>query len=492
MEITLTKAQIPKHLYGDLYQTLSSNESFQINQELFEETIIIINIKDLYKYIKILDYWGVNQIPKEIGEWIAQNKIWDEIFTDEFYFWLFIHKEELRQFYSLEFVYDGVSSIVYSNDDDLCSRMAQFGYHNALRCAHSAKYLWNKDIINISIINGNLECLKFVIENGCHNIFDQIEFKKIINTISQNGHVSVLKYVYENMHLFNVYVDEKYYEIFVNEDEEEDYDEYFEFEKMEKQRMNDLNYWNGVTFHASLNGHTSILNFAYSKGLLILISKNCIINGHLEYLTLACNYGYRPNSDIILDCLQDETKIKSIIKNFEIVKYLHNKGCILPTKLAFESLSIDIEVFRFLCSNALFSPDTLSKLYIEAVKRNSLEAIKIIYDSKKVFTHGIYHASARKGNLDIIKFLFSQGCVWDKNTCEGAVENGHLSVLVFAHENGCPWDFSVCNMAIANGHFECLVYAHENGCPWNASAYKYAKRKHRENFMDYLRKNGCK
>jgi len=490
MELELTKDQVPKYLYGNLYQTLSSNGSFPINQELFEETIVINNIKDLYKYIKILDYWGVNQIPEEIGEWIASNKIWDETLTDEFYFWLFEQKEELKKFYTIVLIYDEVSCIACSTDDNLCSRMAKFGYHNALRCAHSAKYLWDKDIINISMINGNLECLKFVIENGCYNMFDQKEFKKIINTISQYGHVSVLKYIYENMHLFNVYVDEKYYEIFVNDDELYNF---YEVEEMEKQRMNDINYWNGVTFHASINGHTSILDFAYSKGLLILISKNCIINGHLEYLTLACNYGYIPNSNIILDCLQDETKIKSIIKNFEIIKYLHLKDCILPIKLVFDSLSIDIEVFRFLCSNALiYNPDTLSKLYIDAVKKNSLEAIKIIYDSKKSFTDGIYYASARKGNLDIIKFLFSQGCLWDKNTCEGAVENGHLSILVFAHENGCPWDFSVCNMAIANGHFECLVYAHENGCPWNASAYKYAKRKNRENFLDYLRKNGCK
>jgi len=444
MTISISKSQIPGYLTsGQLYSTLTSDESFEIDSVMFKETIIINNTSDLYDYIKILDFWLVDDIPKKMSEFIASKKDWDEFLPDEFYFWLFANKSKLILYYFPMITRNEVMIIVHSNDDNLCSRMAKHGYLNALRCAHISGYLWDSNVIRFSMIHGQLDCLKFAIENGCPNKCDHINFKKMINTICKLGHLSILEYAYENVHLFNVIINHEYYYDF-------DYD-------MSNDKNDDCDYWNMVTFNASINGHIPILKFAISKNFKISISNDVIFNGHVEYLKLSLEYfsslGSVNNGQLLTKyCLYDsfnQTKIdinniNNIVEKIEMIKFLYEINCVLPPELGLVAIIKNkLEVLSFVCFNIKFNRNYVYKLYIEAIAQNNLEAIKIIYQSGIDFAKGIYYNAACKGNLDIIKYLHINGCKLDLYTCEGAAEHGHFEILNFFHMNGCSCDYHI-------------------------------------------------
>ena len=496
MTITLTKIQIPLYLNGTLSETIDSDEPFDVPNNLFRETIIIENTTDLYMYINILDYWGVDNIPDEMYKWILQNKTWEEDIPDKFYIWLFANIKFTCKNSNINYCFnDKIQCIINSNTESLCNNLALLGYSEILKIAHSCGYSWSSQTLyNAATHNAatpeHLECFIFAHTHGCPSNFDHKIFKSIINMISMNGNLPFLKYLYENRDKFDIEFNESYYKNsyepnFWNEDEE--YDAYeFHLDAIQK-RTWDQNYWNEVTNNAAIKGHIHILEYAIENKFPIF-SNTCNTacnNGHIEYLKFAHANG----------CMLDTCKILYHLPNtisLEIIIFLHELGCILNKKLGFNAIATNnIAILNYVCQNIIFNKDDIQKLFIDAVKYNNLECIQCLHSFKYEWISDIYYLAAQGGKLDIIKYAYESGCPWHIRTCEGAAENGHLNILKYAHEHGCPWDPRTCTIATCNDHFECLVYAHDNGCPWNSSVYKYAKKYKRTKILKYAIDNRC-
>ena len=128
MTISLTLNDIPNYLKdSELCKNIESEESFNVPIELFKKELIINTSKDLIEYIKIFDYWMINKIPDEFYIFVINNK--DKInmvlFND-----LFSMNDLIKQ----------IKIIVETQNDKISSYFSSIG---------------------------NLELLKYAIENGC-------------------------------------------------------------------------------------------------------------------------------------------------------------------------------------------------------------------------------------------------------------------------------------------------------------------------------------
>jgi hypothetical protein len=73
--ISIRKSKIPKYLQNsEYYKSIQSEDLFELDEEHYREEIIINSFEDLIIYIRILDFWLVNEIPYEFYDWVFKNK----------------------------------------------------------------------------------------------------------------------------------------------------------------------------------------------------------------------------------------------------------------------------------------------------------------------------------------------------------------------------------------------------------------------------------
>lgn len=500
-----TKSQIPTFLHGKLYQTLEDDSPFEVPIDLFRDTILIHNIDDFYLYIRIIDYWDVDTIPKEIYEFIFQYDDWENNIPEYFYMWLFANRQKIKL---VSHKNNEVHNIIKRTDNRLCDMLAYNGYLNGLKNAHACGYLMDSETLANAAANGQFECFMFAYENRC--VIDHKIFKTLVNQISRKGHLDILIFLYEKRNDLGIYIDDSYYKIDPELFGSIILDDGIYQNLIVKQEIEkgwDIDYWNEVTLYASDEGHLHILEYAIKNNFYLHheTCNNAVKKGNLEFIKLACAYECLFDRHIITSAIirpylyykqkQASTKLASyltIITNLELLTFLHQRGCVLPSELVSIAISIeDMDLLKFTEDNKLIitNRDEIPKLFIQAIKHNNLEIIEYLIRMKYEWNSHIMYLAARGGKLDIIKYAHTHGYPWDSRTCQGAAENGHLNVLKYAHEHGCPWDSNTCIFAVCGNHFDCLVYAHEHGCKWDDSIYKYAKRNNCVKCLLYLRAN---
>lgn len=75
MTICITKNDIPDYLKDSfLFESIESNDLFEISLDYFDKEFIIKTLDDLIKYIRILDFWMIKRIPIEIYKYVFNNK----------------------------------------------------------------------------------------------------------------------------------------------------------------------------------------------------------------------------------------------------------------------------------------------------------------------------------------------------------------------------------------------------------------------------------
>ncbi len=77
MSKQLSIGDVPKYLHNSqLYETLKecTESTFDIPPEYFREEIIINSDEDLQFFIKLLNYWMINDTPYEIYDYVLKNK----------------------------------------------------------------------------------------------------------------------------------------------------------------------------------------------------------------------------------------------------------------------------------------------------------------------------------------------------------------------------------------------------------------------------------
>ena len=117
----INKNEIPKYLQdSEYYESIQSDDQFELSEEHYRNEIIINSFEDLLIYIRILDFWLVNKIPDEFYDWVFKNK--DKINMDI-----------LNEYFTSNHLIDEIRVIITSTDENICVKAATKGYVNCLK-----------------------------------------------------------------------------------------------------------------------------------------------------------------------------------------------------------------------------------------------------------------------------------------------------------------------------------------------------------------------
>jgi hypothetical protein len=357
---------------------------------------------------------------------------------------------------------------------------------------------------NLAVSRGNLECLKFLHENGY--TFD----KYICYHVTDSSNFECLKYVYEHIDNKNT--------------------QYGYFDEVIKSDLNADAKSINICERAAFNGNIECLIYLYEKGFPL--GKNTCVSavkgGNFECLKYAhengcplkkeeCEKEVEESRNLNLECLKylrengcslnNEKICKNAIRenNLEVLKYIHENGFSWDEDIC-DSI-FDIDCFKYVFdhmsgkSTGCPNPKCRSHKNLDADDEININEWK-----KTICKHASY-------NIELLKYAHKNGCPWDEKTCSQAAYYQELKCLKYAHENGCPWDENTCSSAAYYGSLECLEYAHKNGCPWNEKTCENAvynssmdlvyagdydgwysvKKKSKKNLecLKYAHKNGC-
>jgi hypothetical protein len=122
--ISINKNKIPNYLQdSEYYKNIQSDEHFEISKEHYKQYIIINTFDDLISYIRILDFWLVNDIPDEFYDWVFKNKYK-------------INIDVLNEHFTNNHLIDEIQLVITSNDNIICYNAIKSGSVNCLKYAH--------------------------------------------------------------------------------------------------------------------------------------------------------------------------------------------------------------------------------------------------------------------------------------------------------------------------------------------------------------------
>jgi len=182
MENLIEIKKIPNWLIdSELSKVLMEDFSkpFLIPIDKYEKNIIINNINDLYKYLNISTYWLLNDYPFEIYFYVDKN-----INNINF-------KQMMNDFPNFSLINELMlltSQVRYK----LINFAAEKDYLSLIKYARNIGINWNEKSCSTAAKYGNLNCLKYLIENDC-----PYDFEKIIFKVVKYGHLKCLIYLYE-------------------------------------------------------------------------------------------------------------------------------------------------------------------------------------------------------------------------------------------------------------------------------------------------------
>ena len=322
MTINLTINDIPPYLkLSKLYETLTENEgneSFDISKEFFKNELVINNFKDLISYIKIFDYWMINNTPDEFYDWIFKNK--DKINMDL-----------LNELFHMNDLINQIKIIINTHINKLCNYYSSIGNVVLLKHAHKNGYPWfNNRIIFIAIKNGHLECFKYAYENGC------ISNEWICSYIAIYGHLKCLKYAHENGCIWN-------------EETCHNAAENGNLECLKYAHENGCSWDENTCNYASEKGHLECLKYAHENGCPWdeYTCSNAAKNGHIECLKYAHENGCIWLREWM--CYYAATG-----DHLECLKYAHVNGCLLNNWIfTYSAMYKRLKCFKYADKNIL-------------------------------------------------------------------------------------------------------------------------------------------
>lgn len=151
------------------------------------------------------------------------------------------------------------------SDDRVCTWAARNGYLKILELAHKSGYQWDKNTFKEASINGHLDCLKYLFNNGCPNDDKRsyINDHLTIALTAANGQLECLMFLHEN-----------------------GFD------------------WGGMTLvQAARHGHLNCLIYAHEHGCTGLLTTNVMsqaaLNGNLSCLIYAYEHGFILGNDLL-------------------------------------------------------------------------------------------------------------------------------------------------------------------------------------------------
>jgi len=394
---------------------------------------------------------------------------------------------------------------------------ASMGNLENLKFLNDNVYHYYITVCEYAAINGKLECLKYLYENGC-----PYNESKLYNCAAR--HLECLKYLH-NMGL----------------------------------KPNERTYICVLDSSSNINNRLEIIKFLYINGCPWdeNVTKKAAELGSLDCLRYLCENGCPYNKEAMdhaafwghLNCIKylhsigcpwDKKTSNLATNNIDCLRYIHEKGCPLGDDICSYALENgNLECLKYVRSRGAKWPPILKTTNLECLKYahknnckwvketlkniivcDKIECLKYAHENgcpwdektieyaarygslkclKYTFENGcpkndnLFEIAASNGDFECLKYLFENGYKWSEKTFKHIVENPNLSLkaIKYAYKNNCPWGNDVCFEA-SDKSLEYLIYLRENGCPWDMRICEYAyKNKLMSHIKNYVRKYGC-
>lgn len=241
-------------------------------------------------------------------------------------------------------------------DSLICAQIAKYGNLELLKQAHERGFVISENAVNAAAKCGHLEVLQWI-HNNIENCINEI----VLSNATHYGHLNIVKWyykcgyprekdVYKNatanghfdivkwLHKKNL-IDQSELRVYTS----------INIENLKWMRENGYT-WGKQTFYTVCKtGDVKCLKYAIENSsieLLTYIEVNSsmvyrfiISAGNVDCLTYMYEKGYKcPNTKSFIDCLPigRERDWTRLVKNFEMVKWLHAHGIILSYKHAYK------------------------------------------------------------------------------------------------------------------------------------------------------------
>jgi len=276
---------------------------------------------------------------------------------------------------------------------------------------------------------GNLECLKYAIDNGC-------TFNKNVFIIAlKNKHSECIRYLYE-----------------LNPD-----------------YLNDSDIVDSILDYIMINKdiNNDFILLKYFINHSNFVSK-AIKHNNPDNLRHAIENGYIINRDDIILVLEYDNRTS-------IISYL----------LDYIICNDKFDLFKlFIEKNKKAKSREITRL---AIKYGNLEYLKYAIENKYEITDSydkshILNYIMTNNDFELFKFLINKNLNW--KFTDKAAEYGNLEYLKYAIENKCEITDKTLKEAGNNGKLDCVIYLHDLG--YNL----YKKRDLHSNCVDYFNKHG--
>jgi len=268
-----------------------------------------------------------------------------------------------------------------------------------------------------------------LVENDCTKIPSDLDWNDMVIKSIEHGNLNVLKYIIENNKQVDTTMICEHAAM------------YGQFEILRYAHMKNFA-WNSSTCHFAVHlNHIDILRYALEHGC--------------PYDATICNSAALKQFNSNHDCNDNIHNLN--VTNLEILKCLHQHGCPIDTftcALAADSGKVDMVIYlhengcawdEWTCHNA--------------AKNGHLSVLMYAYENGCPGNEWTCMTAAEYGQVHILKYLHEHHCPWDEQTCHRAAIEGHLECLQYAHQHGCPFPITkVYNTVISRNHQHIVQY----------------------------------
>ncbi len=303
---------------------------------------------------------------------------------------------------------------------------------------------------------GNLECLKYAIDNGC-------TFNKNVFIIAlKNKHSECIRYLYE-----------------LNPD-----------------YLNDSDIVDSILDHIMINNDLILFNKLINNSNIV--SKAIKHNNYVFLQHLLDNRNIITRDDIIIVLKynndNNDTIISKILNyiicnnNFDLFKFFieKNKKGIISEKVIISTINYDnLEYLKYAIKNSEYEITESDIMY--AVFSDNSKCINYLFKLNSILPHEIHQRPIlnyimTNNDYELFKFLINKNLNW--KFTDKAAEYGNLEYLKYAIENKCEITDKTLKEAGNNGKLDCVIYLHELGCNL------YKKKDLHSDCVDYFNKHG--
>ena len=460
--VSFSARSVPVYLHNSaFYKTLdtSNDDELTLPKRHYKADLEIQFDEDLYWVLSTLHFWGSDEIPTEVFDYVLASdqkgnidsilqrfedsfetasvlRVLNEVERTEWNLAAAVRSESLC---AVKYV---LSRGLVSEESDCWCEIAA-GQVDLLHYVHEQGGELSDSTAYVAIALGNLASLKYCVEKG-------IQLQPVhIQQAARFGYVEILQYIH--LHApSSIWSDE-------------------------------------VTRCAAQYNQLACLRFAHEHGCPWNASAyySAIHHGHFEivqYLTQE-------------QCPWDTTICAEAAwqGNLKILAYLHEHRCPWDSQTVYRAaMQGHKNCFQYAVEYACEVNATAITLAVEYGHLHILEYAHRV----NVFVPNsaeVCFTAARKGNLEILRFAYERACEMTHLTTQYAAQSGSLECLQFAHKHRCECREEACDAAVAADHLLCLTYLHEHGCKWNKTKIvEIAARNGSTKCLQYLHAQGCK